>query len=378
MATEITEQIVREAPEIEAYKTGLLKSAKELIAQPMELPAYQVAQMGQDQTRAAEIARQGIGTFAPYIQAGGQAVSGGLGTLGQAQQLAGQLPGFARAAGAGMQESLPAAQAMLGAAGTQVAGAAQAYNPNAAQAFMNPYQQAATQSALQEMRRQADISRQGLAAQAVRAGAFGGSREGVQRAEFERGLQDIMSQRIAQDMAANYAQAQQAAMAGFESQQQRQLSGAGLMGQLAGQQGQLALLPAQLAAQQANIYGSGAQMLGNIGQTMGQMGLQQAAIGEAGQRMGQTDVNMLYTLGEQERALRQQGLEAARATQLQKTMAPYQQLGFLSDIYKGAPTTSMAITGQSAPTTSPLLSATTLGIGALTAATGAQKAGLFS
>jgi hypothetical protein len=358
MATEITEQIVREAPEIEAYRTGLIKSAKDLIAQPMELPAYQVAQMGQDQTRAADIARQGIGTFAPYIQAGGQAVSGGLGTLGQAQQLAGQLPGFARAAGAGLQESLPAAQAMLGAAGTQVAGAAQAYNPNAAQAFMNPYQQAATQSALQEMRRQADISRQGLAAQAVRAGAFGGSREGVQRAEFERGLQDIMSQRIAQDMAANYAQAQQAAMAG--------------------QQGQLALLPAQLAAQQANIYGSGAQMLGNIGQTMGQMGLQQAAIGEAGQRMGQADVNMLYNLGEQERVLRQQGLEAARATQLQKTMTPYQQLGFLSDIYKGAPTTSMAITGQSAPTTSPLLSAASLGIGALTAATGAQKAGLFS
>jgi hypothetical protein len=167
-------------------------------------------------------------------------------------------------------------------------------------------------------------------------------------------------------------------MAGFESQQQRQLSGAGLMGQLAGQQGQLALLPAQLAAQQANIYGSGAQMLGNIGQTMGQMGLQQAAIGEAGQRMGQADVNMLYNLGEQERVLRQQGLEAARATQLQKTMTPYQQLGFLSDIYKGAPTTSMAITGQSAPTTSPLLSAASLGIGALTAATGAQKAGLFS
>lgn len=378
MATEISEQIVREAPEIEAYKTGLLKSAKELIAQPMELPAYQVAQMGQDQLRATEAARQGIGSFAPYIQAGTTAISGGLGTLSQAQQLAGQLPGYARAAGAGMQEALPAAQALLGTAGIQAAGAAQAYSPNAVQAFMNPYQQAATQSTLQEMRRQADIARQGQAAQAVRAGAFGGSREGVQRAEFERGVQDLMSQRMAQDMAANYAQAQQAALQSFEQQQQRQMAGAGLMGQLAGQQGQMALLPAQIAAQQANIYGSGAQMLGNLGQTMGQMGVQQAALGEAAQRMGQADVNLLYNLGEQQRQLSQQGLEAARATQLQKTMAPYQQLGFLSDIYKGAPSTSMAITGQSAPTTSPLLQAAGLGISGLAAATGAQKAGLFS
>lgn len=378
MATEITEQIVREAPEIEAYKTGLLKSAKDLIAAPMNLPAYQVAQMGEDQLRAAEVARQGIGTFAPYIQTGGQTITGGLGTLSQAQQLAGQLPGYARAAGTGIQEALPAAQALLGAAGRQVAGAAQAYDPNAVRAFMNPYQQAATQATLGEMRRQADIARQGQAAQAVRVGAFGGSREGVQRAEFERGVQDLMSQRMAQDMAANYAQAQQAALSSFEQQQQRQLAGAGMMGQLAGQQGQMALLPAQIAAQQANIYGTGAQMLGNLGQTMGQMGVQQAALGEAAQRMGQADVNLLYNMGEQQRQLRQQGLEAARATELQRTMAPYQQLGFLSDIYKGAPTSSMAITGQSAPTTSPLLQAASLGIAGLAAGTGAAKAGLFS
>jgi hypothetical protein len=44
---ETTTQIVREAPEIEAYKVGLLKSAQAL---PMPtLPDYQVAGMSQDQ-----------------------------------------------------------------------------------------------------------------------------------------------------------------------------------------------------------------------------------------------------------------------------------------------------------------------------------------
>jgi hypothetical protein len=120
---------------------------------------------------------------------------------------------------------------------------------------MNPYQQGVTQQALQEMRRQGDIARQGQAAQAVRAGAFGGTREGVQRAEMERGLQDVMSQRIFQDYAQNYGQAQQASMAAQEAARQRQLG----IGQA--------------------LTGAGAQQAG-IGQTLGQLGLSQAGLGQ--------------------------------------------------------------------------------------------------
>lgn len=373
---DVTEQIVREAPQIEAYKLGLLEAAKGQIAKPMELPAYQVAGMTPEQVTATQLAQQGIGTYAPFLSQGAQAVQGGIGALGYGTQLASQLPQYAQAAGTGMA-ALPAAQSMLGLAGMGAVGASQAYNPNAAQYFMNPYQEQVTQKALQEMRRQADIAGQSQAAQAVRSGAFGGTREGVQRAEMERNVQDLMGQRIAQDLAANYAQAQQAAMGAFEQQQQRQLSGAGLMGNLAGQQGQLAMLPAQIAAQQANIMGTGAQMYGTLGQGLGSLGVQQAALGEAAQKLGQQDVNLLFTLGEQNRQIQQQALEAARATQLQKTMAPYQQLSFLSDIYKGAPSSQMSITGQTAPTTSPLLQAAGLGISGLAAATGAAKAGLF-
>ena len=84
------EQIIREAPEIEAYKLGLLESAKKLAESPMELPAYQAAPLSQLQQGAMGLAQQGIGSYAPFLQAGQQAVQAGIGTLGVgAQQAAG-------------------------------------------------------------------------------------------------------------------------------------------------------------------------------------------------------------------------------------------------------------------------------------------------
>jgi hypothetical protein len=292
---EVTEQIVREAPQIEAYKLGLLQAAKNLSEQKLPLPAYQVSGMTDLQKQAAQLAEQGIGGYQPYLQAGQQALEAGIGAIGQS---------FGAPTTAQLQQ------------------------------FQNPYQQLVTQQALTQMQRQADIARQGTAAQAVRAGAFGGTREGVQRAELERGLQDVMSQRIAQDLAQNYAQAQNL----FSTQQQR--------------------------AQQA-------------GQLYGQLGVQQAALGQSAQQLGLQDVQTLSTLGQQEQALAQQELEAQRATQLQSALTPYQQLSFLSDIYKGAPGTQIALTAQTAPQASPLQQAIGLGVGALSAATGAKKAGLF-
>jgi hypothetical protein len=126
---------------------------------------------------------------------------------------------------------------------------------------MNPYQQLVTQQAMQEMRRQADIARAGAAAQAVRSGAFGGTREGVQRAETERGVQDVMSQRILQDYAQNYGQAQQAAVGTFEQQQQRQLAASQGLGQMGSQQ-------AAIEAQRAQLGLTGAGQLASIGSTL--------------------------------------------------------------------------------------------------------------
>ena len=403
---EITEQIIREAPEIEALKVGLIKSAKTLSEQPLGIPAYEAAGLSELQKQAMGLAGQGIGSYAPFLQAGQGALEAGIGSLGQAQQAAAGInlaPQFnvaqqAMERGLGMipsQANLGLSQGVLGQAASGLAGGIGAYNPAAAQAFMNPYQQAVTQQALGEMRRQADIARQGQAAQAIRTGAFGGTREGVQRAEFERGVQDVMGQRIMQDYAQNYAQAQQAAQQAFEAQQQRQLSGAGQLAGIGGTLGQQALSQAQigqagaglmgqlgqgigsLAAQYGGMGLQQASTLGSLGQAFGQSALQQAQLGEAAQRMGLQDISLLSALGQTQQQSEQARLEAARATALQKALTPYQQLSFLSDIYKGAPGTQMALTAGTAPTTSPLLQAAGLGVAGLSAAAGASRAGLF-
>ena len=342
-----TGQIIREAPEIEAYKLGLLKAAKEESERTLDIPAYQAAELSPLQQRAMTEGEAGIGSFAPFLQAGTEAI------------------------GQGMQLSQTGATKLSDAAAQAAAGlGTQGYSPTSAQAFINPYQQAVTQNALGEMRRQADIARQGQAAQAIRAGAFGGTREGVQRAETERGIQDVMSQRIMQDYAQNYAQAQQAAQQAFEAQQQRQISQAGLLGQLGQGIG-------SLAGQQFGIGQNIASGLGALGSQAGQLGVQQAALGEALQRGQLQDIQTLSTLGQQQQAQQQAEFEAQRMTQLQSQYEPYQRLGFLSDIYKGAPTTQSVLASQTAPSASPLAQVVGAGGAALTGGAAAKKIGLL-
>ena len=68
---EKTEQIVREAPEVEAYKLGLLESAKKLADQGITLPKQQVAAMSGLQQEAFNQAQAGIDSFKPYLQEAG-------------------------------------------------------------------------------------------------------------------------------------------------------------------------------------------------------------------------------------------------------------------------------------------------------------------
>jgi hypothetical protein len=61
---------------------------------------------------------------------------------------------------------------ILGGARQIAGGAAQSYDPGSFYGFMNPYQEAVTQNALGEMRRQASIAEQGQAAQAIGRGLW--------------------------------------------------------------------------------------------------------------------------------------------------------------------------------------------------------------
>ena len=109
---------------------------------------------------------KGIGTFKETDLStimGPQFVAGPGALTTQAEGLASGLGGF--------QPFLTQAQGLTG--------------PTAYQAYMSPFQQDVIDTTLAEFDRQAAKGLPALAAQAVGAGAFGGGREGVQRAEFQ-------------------------------------------------------------------------------------------------------------------------------------------------------------------------------------------------
>ena len=135
---------------------------------------------------------------------------------------------------------------------------AQQYSgPQAYQQFMSPYQQQVIDTTLTEFDRQRQMAMAGQQAQAVAGGAFGGAREGVQRAEYgAQTLQDRAALQ-AQLLQQGFGQAQQAAGQAFQQQQglaslQPQLLGSqiGAMSALGQQQQQQqqAILDAQATA----------------------------------------------------------------------------------------------------------------------------------
>ena len=142
-------------------------------------------------------------------------------------------------------------------AGTGIAGyepflqQASAYSgPNAYQQFMSPYQQQVIDTTLTEFDKQRQQALAGQQAQAIAGGAFGGAREGVQRAEYGAQTLQDRSALQAQLLQQGFGQAQQAAAQAFQQQQGL----ASLQPQLAGQQAQqLATLGGQTSAYQQSI-----------------------------------------------------------------------------------------------------------------------------
>jgi hypothetical protein len=150
------------------------------------------------------------------------------------------------------------------------------------------------------------------------------------------------------------------------------LSGAQLGGALAGQSGalgqklgsqqmagaqtsgQLGLSGQQLAGQMA---GQQSQMAGMQGQLGGQM----AGLGQLGQQMGTQDINTLLGIGGLQQGQAQQALNVAQQNALGQQQLPFQQLGFLGDVFAGVP----ALQQQTTQTYTPPPSMLSQGIGLL-------------
>ena len=127
----------------------------------------------------------------------------------QAEQLAGGLGGY--------QPYLQAAQAATG--------------PTAYQAYMSPYQQDVINTALQEYDIQAQKGLPALSAQAIQAGAFGGGREGIQKAEYQAQSDRNRAALQAQLLQQGFGQAQQLAANQFGQQMNLAQTTPALLGQ---------------------------------------------------------------------------------------------------------------------------------------------------
>ena len=333
VTTTIQEQIIREAPEIEAIKLGLLQDAKGLAGTPLTLPPQQIAGLSGLQERVfADAEREGgIGGYQPFLGTGQQTLGTGLGTLGTA---------FAP-----VSEARTAAQGMQG-----------LFAPSDLSPYTNPFQQQVIDTTLQRLDEEGLRAQNQLGAQAVGGGAFGGSRFGVESAQLGENLQDARARALAQLNSQNYMQALQSAQQAFEGQQTR--------------------------------TGQASQLLSGIGQLTGQLGTQQAGIGgqqlalaELAQQTGLKDLEMQQRLGSQQQAQQQAILNAQQINAQKQQLEPYSRVAFLSDIYKGAPSTQTSLGSQVAPSPqqpSTFQQIAGLGTGLLgTAAAANQMGGLF-
>jgi len=274
-------QTIREAPEIEARRLGLMDEAKRVAAQPLNLPAFQTAGLTTEQQAAAALAGQ-TGVGIPSIT-GAQTAAGQYGT------------GATQAAA-----MTPTSQQF--------------------QQYLNPYQS----YIIDEINRQAAIGQQATAAQAIRSGAFGGGREGIQLAEQERAR------------LGKIGESQEAAFRGALG---------------AFQQNQALQAQTQLGA----------------GQLQAQTGLSAADALMRGQAQ---DITALGQVGATAQATEQARLDAARQTTERGIQDPYTRLSFISDIQRGVPSSQQSIGQTAAPTTSPAAQAIGTGLGAFAAFAG--------
>jgi hypothetical protein len=265
---------------VTAPSEQMINQMQTMMGQPLTLPGQQVAGFSPTQTAAMQQAYGGIGAYQPYLQAAGMGQQAAMGAMG---------------------------------AGVGALGGMQ-FDPSGVKPWMSDYQKNVTAEAVKEIERQGQMAQQGVAGQAVKAGAFGGSRYGVQQAELGRSIQDLKSRRIFEDMSRNYQQA----VGAMQAANQQQL-----------QQG---------------------QAFGQLGQATSGISGAMAGLGGQAQAMGQSDVNQLMGIGGMQQQLAQAGLTTGYQNQLNQQMAPYNQLGWGANILQ----TLAPGTGATQQTISPM------------------------
>jgi hypothetical protein len=186
-----------------------------------------------------------------------------------------------------------------------------------AQQYMNPYVQSALEPALEEARRQADISRVADAGRLTQAGAYGGSRQAIMESEGRRNLMDKQNQMLTSGYSTAFDKAQQQ----FNADQARKIQEQ-QFGTTSGLQGL-----------QTGIQGAQAQ---------GQLGALESQTGLAG-------LNALTSLGSVQRGIESEGIAADKAQFEEARLNPYKMVQFQQSLLSGLPLAAQSynIPGQS-------------------------------
>jgi hypothetical protein len=167
--------------------------------------------------------------------------------------------------------------------------------------YQNPYTQQVVQQTAADLARQNAMQQNVIGAEATRAGAFGGSREAIQRAATNEAFQRQLAQTSANLNLTGYQQAQTAAQQDVQN---------------------------RLAQQNLNLQGQQARL---------GAGSQLANIANLGFGMGQTATQNLAQQGALQQALQQQLYDAAAAQYAGYQGAPAQGMGYLTSALSSSP-----------------------------------------
>jgi hypothetical protein len=350
-----------------AYAQGVSENA-------ITLPGQQIAGLG-GMTQQALNTAQGIGGYMPMLNQAGGTTTQGINALTQGMQGVGS--GFTGGMGA-MQNAIsglqgaPTGQGYVG----QAAGAygqaggqygAAGFDPSSVSKYMNPYEDMAVQQALKDIRREGDVAQTAQQAAGVQAGAFGGSRQGLQSAELAGNIFKEQGRTAAGMRQAGFQNAMQQAMqesqfgrgqsqSAYEQARQRQLAmGQGLAG-LGAQQSNMAAQRAQALGQlgtgYAGISAAQAQEASRAAQTLGQLGGQQANIAGMGQNMIGQQAQLQSQFGALQQQQAQRQMDANYQNQMKQLYEPYQRYSWMSDMIKGTPSSMSTVTSATSPSQS--------------------------
>jgi len=197
------------------------------------------------------------------------------------------------------------------------------FDQGAAQYYMNPYMQSVVDMQQQEAQRQADIAGTQRGAQAVQAGAFGGSRQAIMDAEAARNLASQKGAIQSQGLNTAYSQAQQQ----FNQDMARRQA-------------------AEQMYEQSRQYGAGLGMQGLQTALQGAGALGQLGEAQYGQQVG--NINLKNQLGGQQQQQQQAILNQQIQNYATQQQYPMMQLANMSNLLRGLPMQSSTVQGYQA------------------------------